>query len=316
MTPPVHTVVAVCPLCGREPGEEHARGPDFEYASTGDAEWSFRRCATCDIVSLSPRPDDSEIRRIYPPHYYAYDFSQTRSVGYLAKALLDRRAAKVYLDAATADGDVLDVGCGDGRLLQIFRDRGVPAERLFGVELDEKAVAVARGRGFGVHHGRFEDSAFPAERFRLIVLQQVIEHVPDPRGMIEKIRGLLRPGGAVVIETPNTASWDHSLFARRYWGGYHIPRHFHLFNPRSLTRLLEVTGLEVTRVTSLASPNFWIQSLHHVGVDRGWPKAWARFFRPHPPGPIPLAVFSALDAAGKLARMTSNMRVIAVRREE
>lgn len=311
---PVRTVLAACPLCGREPSEEHARGPDFEYASTGDAEWTFRRCASCDIVSLSPRPDESEIGRIYPPHYYAYDFSQTRSVGYLAKAALDRRAAGIYLSAAAAEGDILDVGCGDGRLLQIFRDRGVPAASLFGVELDASAVAAARTRGFGVHHGRFEDAAYPASSFRLIVLQQVIEHVPDPRKMVERILGLLRPGGAVVIETPNTASWDHAVFAKRYWGGYHIPRHFHLFSRRSLPALLRSTGFEVTKITSLASPNFWIQSLHHVGADRGWPRAWTRLFRPHPPRLIPLGVFSALDAAGKLATMTSNMRVIAVKK--
>ena len=190
----------------------------------------------------------------------------------------------------------------------------MPAAALHGAELDAKAVAAARARGFAVHHGRFEEANYPESSFRLVILQQVIEHVPDPRGMIERIRGLLRPGGAVVIETPNIASWDHALFAKRYWGGYHIPRHFHLFSRRSLPQLLRASGFEVTRVTSLASPNFWIQSLHHAGKDRGWPQAWTRFFRPHPPGLIPLGVFSAVDVAGKLATMTSNMRVIAVRK--
>jgi 2-polyprenyl-3-methyl-5-hydroxy-6-metoxy-1,4-benzoquinol methylase len=308
------TVPAHCPLCGKQPRQEHARGRDFEYGTTGDTEWTFRRCVTCDVLSLSPRPADGETPLIYPSNYYAYDFSQTRSVGYAVKAALDRRAARLYLAAAAVGGDILDVGCGDGRLLQILHAGGVPASSLFGVELDARAVEAARARGFQVHHGAFEGAAFPARTFRLVVLQQVIEHAPDPRAMIERIRELLLPGGAVVLETPNTASWDHFLFARRYWGGYHFPRHFHLFSRRSLTALLREVGLEVTAVASLASPSFWVQSLHHLGADRGFPQAWKNLFRPHPPRLVPLAAFSVLDALGKLARMTSNMRVIAVRK--
>ncbi|MFY9549743.1 MAG: class I SAM-dependent methyltransferase [Thermoanaerobaculia bacterium] len=310
---PLRTVVARCPLCGREPTVEHARGKDFEYGSTGDTEWTLRRCATCDVISLSPRPDEVELPVIYPSNYYAYDFAATRSVGYRIKDWLDRQAAKAYLRAAPPGGNVLDVGCGDGRLLRILRARGVPRERLFGVELDEHAVAAARADGFQVVQGRFEEADLPAGTFGLIVLQQVIEHVPDPRNMIRRLRELLVPGGALVIETPNTRSWDHRLFSRRHWGGYHIPRHFHLFDDRSLPALLRNTGLRVTRVDALASPNFWIQSLHHRSAESGLPKAWVRLFQPHPPRFLPLAVFSALDGLGKLARVTSNMRVVAIR---
>src|SRR5262249_7207475 len=84
------TVIAHCPICGREPSIEHARGPDFEYASTGDTEWTFRRCPTCDVVSLSPRPDESALSVIYPSNYYAYDFDATPSIGYRVKEWLDR----------------------------------------------------------------------------------------------------------------------------------------------------------------------------------------------------------------------------------
>jgi SAM-dependent methyltransferase len=311
----VGTVIAHCPICGREPSLEHARGPDFEYASTGDTEWTFRRCTTCDVVSLSPRPDESALSVIYPSNYYAYDFDATPSIGYRVKEWLDRRSAGSYLAAAPRDGNVLDIGCGDGRLLRILHARGVARDRLYGVELDARAVEAARGHGFRVSLGRFEDADLPEGTFALIVLQQVIEHVPDPRRMVERVRALLAAGGAVVIETPNTRSWDHRLFSKRYWGGYHIPRHFHLFNDRSLPALLRSAGLCVTRVDSLASPNFWIQSLHHRAAESGGP-GWVRFLRPHPPRFLPLAVFSAVDAVGKLFRLTSNMRVVAIRPEE
>ena len=310
----LRTVVAHCPLCGREPAVEHARGKDFEYGSTGDAEWTLRRCATCGVISLSPRPEESELSVIYPSNYYAYDFDGTPSIGYRVKAWLDRRAAGVYLRDGTA-GNVLDVGCGDGRLLRAFRARGIPPERLFGVELDERAVAAARADGFRVARARIEEADLPAASFGLIVLQQVIEHVPDPRRVVELLRGLLVPGGAVVFETPNTRSWDHRLFWKRHWGGYHIPRHFHLFDDRSLPALLQDSGLRMKRVDFLASPNFWIQSVHHRSREAGLPGWWVRLFDPHPARFLPLAAFSALDGLGKLARATSNMRVVAIRPE-
>src|SRR5262249_57545619 len=125
---------------------------------------------------------------------------------------------------------------------------------LYGVELDARAVDAARGLGFQVSLGRFEDADLPQGTFALIVLQQVIEHVPDPRRMIERLRALLAAGGAVVIETPNTRSWDHRLFSKRYWGGYHIPRHFHLFNDRSHPALLRLPPLHLTPPRALPTP--------------------------------------------------------------
>jgi SAM-dependent methyltransferase len=146
------------------------------------------------------------------------------------------------------------------------------------------------------------------------VLQQVIEHVADPAAVIRKIARLLRPGGVAVFETPNTNSWDHRLFRARYWGGYHIPRHFFLFDPGSFTRLAESNGLRVRRIEALLSPSFWTQSIHHWLAERGAPAFLRHFFHPQTPNGLGLAFFAALDAAGTVFRRTSNMRIIAEKR--
>jgi 2-polyprenyl-3-methyl-5-hydroxy-6-metoxy-1,4-benzoquinol methylase len=308
----IATTSAKCPICGTEPSEPHAHGRDFEYGTTGQMEWAVRRCARCDVLALSPRPADSELHRIYPGNYYAYDFSNRRSIGYMVKALLDRRAAAAYLEYGR--GNVLDVGCGDGRLLRAFAGLGVAPDRLFGVELDARAVEAGRAQGFQIEQKRFEDTDYRDGFFHLIVLQQVIEHVGDPRGMIEKLGRVLAPQGAVILETPNIASWDHSLFRRRYWGGYHIPRHFFLFSKRSLRRLLEQCGFEVASVRSLASPMFWIHSVHHAMAEKRYPAVLRRLFDPYPPNPIALTLFTLLDVLGKALGVTSNMRMVAVRK--
>ena len=60
------------------------------------------------------------------------------------------------------------------------------------------------------------------------------------------------------IETPEIEGWDYHLFRKRYWGGYHIPRHFYLFNRATLTRLLREEGFEIVSVRSIPSPAFWV----------------------------------------------------------
>ncbi|HTD53144.1 MAG TPA: class I SAM-dependent methyltransferase [Thermoanaerobaculia bacterium] len=308
----IRTVPAVCPLCRSEPLEPHARGRDFEYGTTGETEWTVRCCGGCGILALSPRPSDEELARIYPESYYAYDFTSRRSIGYRVKELWDRRSVRAYRQYTA--GNVLDIGCGDGRLLKIFRRLGVSPDRLHGVELNDEAVRAARAHGFRVERKRFEQTAYPSEFFHLVVLQQVIEHVPDPGGMIGELARILAPGGAAVVETPNTASWDHALFRRRYWGGYHIPRHFFLFQKRTLRALLERSGFDVVRVQSLPSPMFWIHSFHHAMAEKGFPSFLRRLFEPYPPNPLPLALFTAADTFGRVLGITSNMRLVAVKR--
>jgi len=314
-SPGLETVDAACPLCGARPTEPHASGPDYDYATSGNTVWTFRRCATCGIVSLDPRPKDTELPRIYPGNYYAYDFTENPSLGHRVKTLLDRRAVRSYLKHARGgSGNVLDVGCGDGRLLTLFGECGIPAGKLHGMELDQRAVDRARARGLQVVRGRFEDVSYGDGFFSLAVLQQVIEHVPDPRGFVRRLHRVLAPGGAAVIETPNVASWDHAVFRRSYWGGYHIPRHFFLFDRRSLARLLEQEGFDVVEARCLPSPMFWIQSVSHAMAEHGAPRFLRRVFDPYKPLLPALALFTGLDVLGAPFGVTSNMRVVGIRR--
>ena len=310
---PVETTESRCPLCPDAPSLPYARGRDFEYGTTAEAEWTFRRCTGCGTLFLSPRPADSELGRIYPANYYAYAFRSSRNLGYRVKAWMDRRAAGTYLAQAGGPGPVLDVGCGDGRLLEAFASRGVARPLLHGLELSDGSVERARARGFDVRRERFEDAGFPEAFFQLIVLQQVIEHVGDPAAVLAKIARLLQPGGAVVLETPNAASWDHRLFRGRHWGGYHFPRHFFLFTAPSLRALLRRAGLEPGPVTSLPSPSFWVQSVHHAARDSRRARVVSRWFHPHLPSAPVLALFTAMDLAASPFGITSNMRIFARR---
>lgn len=94
----------------------------------------------------------------------------------------------------------------------------------------------------------------------------------NPGTVIGRVRRWLSPGGVFALETPNLDSLDAWLFRRTYWGGYHISRHWNLFTPAAISRLLTDNGLEVLATVFQTGHSFWMYSQHHAvryGGKRG-----------------------------------------------
>ncbi len=258
--------VPACPTCGGTARASFARGHDYELETCRN-EWQFWQCTTCGTVWLDPRPAVDTLGIIYPPHYYAYSMSDKVSpIALKGKAMLDRlKFGAIFKRIGFEPTSYLDIGCGDGRYLDLFAARGVAKERIYGLELSEEPVARLRARGFNAFTRRVEDCVeIPDASIELATMFHVIEHVADPLAVIRRISDWLVPGGVLAVETPNIESWDARLFKPRWWGGYHIPRHWTLFDAESLTRLFREAGLEVVYVAYQTGHSFWMYSLHHV----------------------------------------------------
>lgn len=111
-------------------------------------------------------------------------------------------------------------------------------------DLDEKSATIARQTGHASFYGRIEDYE-NAERFQLILLLNLIEHVPTPLETLQQVASLLAPSGMALIQTPNYASLDARLFRKSNWGGIYWPRHFVLFESGGFPRLAEKACLKV-----------------------------------------------------------------------
>ena len=311
------TEPAACELCKSSAGAlPEASGWDFEYG-TSRAEFRIVRCGGCGLMYLADRPVFEAMSLIYPPNYYSFDESCRQSR--LVKVIRDRlESRKVAAYLGLLDGvnrSVLDVGCGDGRLLDILKARCSPLWTLMGIEIGKAAAVKAGEKGFSIIHGDFEtyDSAALAGRFDLVLMHQVLEHTRSPREVIRKVGRLLKPGGLFSIETPDTESWDQRLFGRRYWGGYHIPRHFYLFNKVTLRRLLEEEGFEVLSCRSILSPVFWVHSVHNYLIEHralSWLAPYA-----HYQNPLLLAIATLIDLVQTgLFYRSSNMQILSRRK--
>lgn len=302
-----------CGVCGSTNASEFASGKDYEY-NTSDDTFTMVKCSDCGNVYLNPRPAREELPVIYPPHYYSYNYhSAINPIAVRAKDFLDSLKVKKWLKLVTKRPiKFLDVGCGDGRYLRMFHKLGSPKDHLYGIEMSAELVEALQREGFKAYFGRAEEvaSELPAD-FDLIVLLQVLEHVEHPAAIVTVLGKLLAPGGILVVETPNICSLDAQIFRRQYWGGYHYPRHWNLFNKETLSRMAVDAELQVRAFKFLPSQSFWIFSFHHYLSDRAKIPGLARLFDPLQNIPL-LCLFTGFDIArAALGFQTSNIQMIA-----
>lgn len=302
-----------CTVCGNGDWQIVGAGYDFEYESCGNA-WKYNRCAVCGHLQIDRLPSPASLSVIYPQNYYSYAMNDSvHPFARFAKKLLDRVKFRSILEHSSRQVEsYLDVGCGDGRYIQHMIDKGVNPSRARGVELDSHAVSVAKNNGLQVDKCRIEDATHLREgEFDLITMFHVIEHVARPDVVIRRLHELLAKGGILAIETPNFDSLDARISKGQFWGGYHIPRHWHIFTPESLQRLMTAAGFSVVTIKYQTGHAFWLWTLHHwlkYGIDCPRLAAFC-----HPLRNVPLlAIATAFDLfrAG-LGRRTSAMLLLA-----
>ena len=305
-------VAVACDVCGQETQTiTVANGVDFEYATCSNS-FSIVRCNECGLHYLNPRPEISTLNIIYPPSYEPFHFHESANpfIKY-GRAFVQKKKVKAISRLVPPDASIIDVGCGSGYLLSLLKRYGSPDWKLYGNDFSEVSLANLERLEIEAIAGRFE-ALDTAHKFDLIILNQTIEHLDSPSRVVEKASHLVKPGGALFIETPSTEGLDARLFRSRYWGGYHFPRHWSLFSESSLRKLVEMHGFENVQVEYLASPAFWVQSLHHMLLDRNYP-AWAINFWTIR-NPAALAVFTLLDTVSARLARTSNVRLVARKR--
>ncbi len=138
-------------------------------------------------------------------------------------------------------GRLLDVGCATGDWVAGAGEMGWKAS---GIEISRYAGEIAQKKGLDIHIGTLLDAPFPEREFDVITMWDVIEHVPDPVLEARKLFALLKPGGALVLATPNVGS----LRARRErasWHGFRVSQeHILFFTPSTIATVLRKAGFQ------------------------------------------------------------------------
>lgn len=194
------------------------------------------RCARCGAATTDPWPTPEELDLAYGSWYRPA--SGARRFSFAGDAILSRTRGLLAgrLAAISPPGPVLDVGAGDGTLVDALRSRGRQAT---GLE-----------RGSERPDFREESLSEIDGRWAAVVFWHSLEHLPNPGEAIAEAARLLDPGGVVIVAIPNTDSLQARAFGDR-WLHLDLPRHLNHLAARSLTAGMEAVGFEVERVSYL-----------------------------------------------------------------
>jgi 2-polyprenyl-3-methyl-5-hydroxy-6-metoxy-1,4-benzoquinol methylase len=166
-----------------------------------------------------------------------------RSLGWLLSPLKARLVEPFEIAEVVAlpKGKLMDVGCGNGRMLSLGRKLGWQA---MGLEVDPSAARTARAQGLDVLEGSYTRLAEFRQQFDCIICSHVLEHVHDPQDMLIKLAEALKPGGTLLLSLPNATS----LLRRHFgddWRGLEAPRHLSIPSMSQLEANLREMGFSV-----------------------------------------------------------------------
>jgi SAM-dependent methyltransferase len=223
-----------CAICGAPAGVLGSR-----------KNFQIYKCLACRTYFTWPVPNGGESLKIYSEDYFRGAANGFGYADYDRDKQVMVPTFEKYLDILErflpTKGTLIDVGAATGFFLKLAVDRGWTG---IGFEPSAHASAAARKKGLDVRTGIFNcDSLSPASA-DAITLWDVIEHVPDPVGLLRTVHSTLRPGGLVAINTPDSGS----LLARALGSRWHLvvpPEHLFLFNRASLRHALGEDRFEV-----------------------------------------------------------------------
>jgi len=178
------------------------------------------------------------------------------------------RRALAWLKQEGIQGRLLDVGCSSGLFLELARRASWEPH---GVEVSERAVEASRENfSLQVFRGTLEEARFESGHFDAVTLWDVVEHFDDPRAALAEVARITRPGGVLVLCTPNCASLFHKLARLSYrltlgrvkgiLPLLYSEKHNTYFTPATLRAMLGETGFDVLSVQGYsAHPGRWLR---------------------------------------------------------
>ena len=231
-------ISVACNVCGHNSAKFFCSKEGFNYV----------RCFSCRHVYVKDRVPEEQILHIYAtrvshhsdPIKEQWDFSDVKH-RYFYQPIL-----KTISDLIPP-GRLLDIGCSTGAFLNAAQKEGWAPE---GLELELPSIEIAQKHHLTVHQATLHEKNFLKDSFSAITMWGVLEHLSDPKAIVQEIYRILKPGGVFAFSTPNISclGWK---FLKTDWGCIAPVAHLNLFNIKGCQAILKDTGYHIHRLETL-----------------------------------------------------------------
>lgn len=242
-----------CNLCKSKKIKPLFRLKDRLYAIEG--KFCFSICKNCGLIFQNPLLSDKELSKYYPKDYIAYDKTKSnrdkmitllyktyysnngrwyfKILFFPFKSLLRSMPYKKW-------AKYLDIGCGDGSFLKLVKQRGMEPH---GVDLFiPSSIQELNIKNISLFKAKYKDNTFD-----FITLNNVLEHVQNPKEILIECRRILKKDGKIFVNVPNSSSLNYKLFYSN-WISLDPPRHTYIFSNRTLKEFGKLAGLKIEKI--------------------------------------------------------------------
>lgn len=219
-----------CSLCGSEDFSLLFEG--WDYRCFSPLTFKVVKCNNCRLVCLNPRP--KEIIQYYP--------ERSKSIVKDSFLFLKPNRAKIIKNLKK-EGRILDIGCGEGGFLFDIHKEGW---EVYGNDISKTACDFARKKlgSENIYHDDLLSLNFSRNFFDIVTMWHTLEHIKKPRATLKKVHGLLKDDGILIVECPNFSNLQSRFFKEKSFA-LNLPRHFYQFTPKTLEKLLKLTGFKI-----------------------------------------------------------------------
>lgn len=248
-----------CPVCDATGINPVLKARDHTVSRE---EFSIWECSSCGLRFTQDVPGPAAIYRYYQSENYISHSNISRGLvnrlyQQVRKRTLKGKRKLVRRVTGKMNGSLLDIGSGTGAFVHAMRSAGW---EVTGLEPDPGARKMAK-ETFGVD---LQDAEalflLEAERYDLISLWHVLEHVHELHRYVEQIKTLLKDSGRILVAVPNYTSKDASVY-KEYWAAWDVPRHLYHFSPDAIKVLMERHGLKILGYKPMWYDSFYISML-------------------------------------------------------
>ena len=260
-----------CPACRSASFSVHVETPkDREYFVNRAAPAAIVRCSDCRSLYQMPWPTATETDSFYTSDYQNYITTKAPLVSSLFK-WNQRRAARTFIQKNGVKASVLDFGCNQGFFLRSLYEAGARSLVGFDVVSPSDPEALSRFR-FTSSLESLRDSG---ERFDVIRMNHVIEHLADLDAVMKLLASLLTAAGRIIGQTPNAGHYT-SYLMKAYWGPLHYPYHCLIFSSEGMSEAAKRWGLCLRSTATTIQPTGWAMTVENFLKPLTHPKLKGR----------------------------------------